>query len=88
MIRVASAYLYLGFPELSQHVKLPLVGTPAPIFGAPNDLHLTLSVKPQGSHQFDIEQRVNGVVVKEVSLKLSQEGQMINQQNWPGRCWW
>lgn len=75
--------LHLVYLESGQYADIRLDGSDAPVEGNSVPLGATVAVKPSGSHEFLIEQKVDGRVVNEGSLKLAGDGQTLIEEHWP-----
>lgn len=62
-----------------------LDGSDAPLIGESGPLGSTIALKPSGSHEFLTQQKAQGRLVNEGSLKLAGDGQTLIEEKWvPG----
>ena len=77
--------LHLVHLETGQYADIRLDGSDAPVHGESVPLGTTIALKPSGSHEFLTQQKVQGRIVNEGSLKLAGDGQTLIEENWlPG----
>jgi hypothetical protein len=77
--------LHLVHLETGLYADIRLDGSDAPVQGESVLLGTTIGLKPSGSHEFLIRQKVQGRIVNEGSLKLSGDGQALIEEYWvPG----
>lgn len=82
IITKTGTMLRLSVPSKKQYTDIPLNGTDAPIHGIPPGVHATLSLTPNGDHEFHIEQKHDGQVVRDNDLRLTPDGLTLIQETW------
>ena len=77
--------LHLAHLESGQYADIRLDGSDAPVHGGSVPFGTTIALKPNGSHEFLTQQKVQGRIVNEGSLKLAADAQTLIEENWlPG----
>ena len=77
--------LHFAHLENGDYADIRLDGSDAPVHGESVPLGTTVALKPSGSHEFLAQQKVQGRLVNEGSLKLAGDGQTLIEENWlPG----
>ena len=73
---------HLSFPGKKQHADIRMTGVAAPIQGLVPAVHASLSAKRQGPRELLVEQKLDGVAVRETSMVLTQDGHTLIQKTW------
>jgi hypothetical protein len=77
--------LHLAHPGLGQYADISLDGTEAVIHGKSAPAGDTIALKPNGSHEFIMHQKVQGREVDQGTMELSGDGQTLIEEYWtPG----
>lgn len=77
--------LHLANLETGDYADIRLDGSDAPLHGESGPLGNTIALKPSSSHEFRTQQKAQGRVVNEGSLKLAGDGQTLIEEFWlPG----
>ena len=76
--------LHIAFPTAKQYSDIPLGGTDAPIMGV-DFAKATLSALPKGNHQFFITKKVDGSILQDGTLTLSDDCQTLILETWNPR---
>jgi hypothetical protein len=77
--------LHFAHLETGDYADIRLDGSDAPLLGESGPLGSTIALKPSGSHEFLTQQKVQGRLVNEGSLKLAGDGQTLIEEEWvPG----
>ncbi len=75
--------LHFAHLETGDYADIRLDGSDAPVYRGSVSLGTTLALKPSGSHEFLAQQKVQGRIVNEGSLKLAGDGQTLIEEEWP-----
>ena len=75
--------LHFAHLENRDYADIPLDGSDAPVHGESVALGTTMALKPNGSHAFLAQQKVQGRIVNEGSLKLASDGQTLVEEESP-----
>lgn len=85
LIALKGDTLHLAYPETGRYADVRLNGSDAPFHGQLGPLENTVSLKPRGSHEFLTQQKFQGRLINEGSLKLASDGQTLIEEHWlPG----
>jgi hypothetical protein len=77
--------LHFAHLETGDYADIRMDGSDAPLLGVSGPLGTTVALKPSGSHEFLTQQKVQGRLVNEGSLKLASDGQTLIEEEWvPG----
>lgn len=77
--------LHFAHVETGDYADIRVDGSDAPLLGESGPLGSTIALKPSGSHEFLTQQKVQGRLVNEGSLKLAGDGQTLIEEEWvPG----
>jgi hypothetical protein len=74
--------LHLNIPGKNQHTDIPLNGADAQIQGLSSGVHATLSAKKIGEGELFVEQKLDGRVLRDTSMTMSQDGRTLIQEVW------
>jgi hypothetical protein len=83
LIALRGDTLHLAHLETGQYADIRLDGSDALVHGNSVPAGATVALKPSGSHEFVTEQKVQGRIVNEGTLKLAGDGQTLIEENWP-----
>jgi hypothetical protein len=83
LIELTGDTLHFARLDNGQYADIRLDGSDALVHGNSGPLGFTVALKPSGSHEFLTQQKVQGRIVNEGSLKLAADGQTLIEENWP-----